>query len=279
MNTTVRTACINGDLSTAEELLMQEIANGENYRSYADRSIVMARKLDWDHALDDATKSISIQPSFIGYVSKGISLCGKKQVRDAKRAFDLASIFTDGDPKTYHLLFLIKSIALFRANQHAEAIRRVRELAAACPDADTTLASRTIEVYLLIQLGNNAMDRACPTEATGHFTAAVNAGTFLTKSPVDSKYEEFVVLFGCDLNSLWQTANQKRCHALLKAGRLAEVFEAFRYMADMSFMQELSTFRDHAPNADATPDMCKYDDENDSISDIDSYIDHVDELA
>jgi hypothetical protein len=44
----------------------------------------------------------------------------------------------------------------------------------------------------------------------------------------------FVQLFGCDFTSLWQTANQKRCHALLRAGRLVEVFEACRYMADMS---------------------------------------------
>jgi hypothetical protein len=44
------------------------------------------------------------------------------------------------------------------------------------------------------------------------------------------------------------------------------------------FIQELSTFQGHAPNADATPDMCKYEDENDSISDIDSDIDHVDDV-
>jgi hypothetical protein len=44
-------------------------------------------------------------------------------------------------------------------------------------------------------------------------------------------------------------------------------------------MQELSAFRDHAPNAVAPPDMCKYDDENDSISDIDSDIDHVDDVV
>jgi hypothetical protein len=44
----------------------------------------------------------------------------------------------------------------------------------------------------------------------------------------------FVQLFGFDLKSLWQTANQKRCHALLRAGRLAEVFDAYRYMTDMS---------------------------------------------
>jgi WD40 repeat protein len=56
-NPTVRNACISGDLSTAEELLTHEIdADGDNYRSYANRSVVMARKLDWDHALDDATK-------------------------------------------------------------------------------------------------------------------------------------------------------------------------------------------------------------------------------
>jgi hypothetical protein len=45
----------------------------------------------------------------MGYISKGIALCGKTQVRDAKEAFDLASIFTDGDPKTYHIIFLIKA--------------------------------------------------------------------------------------------------------------------------------------------------------------------------
>jgi hypothetical protein len=57
MNTVVRNACINGDLPTAEELLTQEIdANDNDYNSYANRSIVMARKLDWNRALDDATK-------------------------------------------------------------------------------------------------------------------------------------------------------------------------------------------------------------------------------
>jgi len=57
MNTAVRNACIKGDLPTAQELLSQDIdANGDNYRSYAHRSVVMARRLDWDNALDDATK-------------------------------------------------------------------------------------------------------------------------------------------------------------------------------------------------------------------------------
>ncbi|OJA09466.1 hypothetical protein AZE42_07148 [Rhizopogon vesiculosus] len=41
-------------------------------------------------------------------------------------------------------------------------------------------------------------------------------------------------LFGWDLKSLWKTSNQKRCLALLRAERLAEAHEAYRYMIDMS---------------------------------------------
>lgn len=53
----MRSACISGDLPTAEELLTKAIdANVDNYRPYAVRSVVMARKLDWDDALRDATK-------------------------------------------------------------------------------------------------------------------------------------------------------------------------------------------------------------------------------
>jgi len=44
-------------------------------------------------------------------------------------------------------------------------------------------------------------------------------------------------------------------------------------------VQELSTFRDNSPRVDRTPDMCKYDDKDDSISDIDSDIDHIDDVV
>jgi hypothetical protein len=50
------------------------------------------------------------------------------------------------------------------------------------------------QVYLRIQMGNIALDRACPAEAANHFTAAVNTGTFLSKSAIDSRYEEFVMV-------------------------------------------------------------------------------------
>ncbi|OJA07542.1 hypothetical protein AZE42_08518 [Rhizopogon vesiculosus] len=46
----------------------------------------------------------------------------------------------------------------------------------------------------------------------------------------------------------------------------------------IGFMKELSTFQDHVLKAESTPDRCKYDDGNGSISDIDSDIEHVDNV-
>lgn len=145
--------------------------------------------------------------------------------------FDLAFTSTDGDSLTTQFLFLIKvseyftrircfirgfqAIALFNANNHEEAMRFVQELAA-WPNADP-LASRVVEVsnirlskprfvcslillcfahqaYLRVQLGNIAMDNALYKEAVDHFTAAVNAGAFFSKSDIHSMYEGFVVV-------------------------------------------------------------------------------------
>ncbi|KAG1752319.1 WD40-repeat-containing domain protein [Suillus paluster] len=233
ISATARDACITGDLPTAEELLTKEIdADDKNYNSYANRSFIMARKLDWDHALCDAIKSVSIQPSLIGYIAKVIALCGKQQVQDAVKAFDVAFAFTHADPKTTHFLFLIKAIALFNAHNQEEAVLPVQELAAH-PNADP-LATRVVEAYLRVQLGTSAMDAALHDEAADHFTTAVNAGASFAQSDIHSMYEDFVVLFGWNLKSLWQTANQKRCQALLRAGQFGEAFEAYRYMMEMS---------------------------------------------
>jgi hypothetical protein len=58
MNSTARDACITGNLTSAQELLTHEIETDVNdYASYANRSFVMARKHDWDRALDDAIKA------------------------------------------------------------------------------------------------------------------------------------------------------------------------------------------------------------------------------
>ncbi|KAG2341477.1 hypothetical protein BDR05DRAFT_965159 [Suillus weaverae] len=228
--TTARDACINGDLSTAEELLTQGIrTNANDYTSYAHRSFVLARKHDWDHALEDAIKSISIQPSLTGFISKGIALCGQGHIREARAAFDVASLFTNQDSKTNHFLLLIKAIAVFSADQHDEAMVLIKELAAACPTSD--LGCRVVEIYLRVLLGINAFDGARHDEAADHFTAAVNSGAFSSKD-FHEIYEDLTVLFGWDLESLCLTAHQKRCQAFLSAGKPDEALEAHKYMMD-----------------------------------------------
>ncbi|KAG2335872.1 hypothetical protein BDR05DRAFT_971370 [Suillus weaverae] len=232
IDTTARDACIAGELATADRLLTQEInTDSSDYNSYANRSFVMARKADWDRALDDALKSISIQPSLMGCISKGIAHCGKRQFQDAMKAFDLAFMFVDEDLNKTRLLLLIKAIALFNANQHEEAILRVQELATTRPNPNT-LACNIVEAYLHVQMGINALDDARRNEAAGHFIAAVNAINFPSTSAIHSKYDIFVVLFGWDIKSLWRTAHQNWCHELLQAGRLPEAIKAYRYMMD-----------------------------------------------
>ncbi|KAG1732343.1 hypothetical protein EDB19DRAFT_1912066 [Suillus lakei] len=202
INTTARNACIAGDLSNAEQLFTQEInTDASNYNAYANRSFIMSRTHHWDHALQDAIKSIAIQPSLTGYISKGIALYGK------------------GD-----------AIAMFNADQHEEALILLRELAAACPNNDT--ACLIVEAYLRVELGNDAMNDVYHNDAADHFTAAVNSNALSSTSTIHPMYKDFVVLFGWDLTSLWQNAHQKRCDALLRAGRLEDALESYRHMMD-----------------------------------------------
>jgi hypothetical protein len=59
--TTARHACTTGDLSTAEDLLTQDIHTDANdHTLYAHRSFVMAQQHNWDHALQDAIKVSNI---------------------------------------------------------------------------------------------------------------------------------------------------------------------------------------------------------------------------
>ncbi|KAG1774403.1 heterokaryon incompatibility protein-domain-containing protein [Suillus placidus] len=210
-------------------LLTQDIhTHASDYTLYAHRSFVLARKLDWDHALEDAIKSISIQPSLTGFISKGIALCGQGHVREARAVFDVASISTDQNLKTNHFLLLTKAIALFSADKHDEAILLVKELAAVCPTLDP-LGCHVVETYIRVQLGINAFDSAHHDEATDHFTVAVNSGAFSSKY-IHQIYEDLTVLFGWDLESLCLTAHQKRCQAFLSAGKPDEALEAHQYM-------------------------------------------------
>jgi tetratricopeptide (TPR) repeat protein len=230
---TIRIASITGDLSTAEKVLTQEItADTKNFASYANRSFVMARKLNWENALQDANKSLAVRTSLAGYIAKGIALSGKQLVEDARTCFDLAFTFTHGNMDATVFLYFIKAIALFNANRHKEAVLRVEQLASD-PSADP-LACGVVVASLRVQLGTIAFNCAHHIEAIEHFTAAVKASTFLAKSAAPAACEAFTVLFGWDIAALWQTSNKKLILALLGAGRLGEAFESYRFAMNAS---------------------------------------------
>ncbi|KAG2066061.1 hypothetical protein BDR04DRAFT_108414 [Suillus decipiens] len=65
---------------TAEKVLIIDIDfDANDHIAYANHAIVMARKSNWDQAFLDAFRSVSIQPSLVGHISKGIALCGKSR--------------------------------------------------------------------------------------------------------------------------------------------------------------------------------------------------------
>ncbi|KAG2127088.1 hypothetical protein BD769DRAFT_1387971 [Suillus cothurnatus] len=135
----------------------------------------MARKLNWENALQDANKSLDIRTSMAGYIAKGIALCGKQLVEDARTAFDLAFTFTHGNMDA-------TAIALFNATRHKEALLRVEQLSV-YPSADP-LACGVVMASLRLQLGIIAFNGARHSEAIEHFTAAVKASTFLLNLPL-----------------------------------------------------------------------------------------------
>ncbi|KAG2102335.1 hypothetical protein BD769DRAFT_179948 [Suillus cothurnatus] len=192
----------------------------------------MARKLNWENALQDANKSLDIRTSMAGYIAKGIALCGKQLVEDARTAFDLAFTFTHGNMDATVFLYLIKAIALFNATRHKEALLRVEQLSV-YPSADP-LACGVVMASLRLQLGIIAFNGARHSEAIEHFTAAVKASTFLAKSAAPAACEAFTVLFGWNIGALWKTSNKKLILALLAAGRLGEAFESYRFAMDAS---------------------------------------------
>ncbi|KAG2349796.1 hypothetical protein BDR05DRAFT_972738 [Suillus weaverae] len=229
INTIVPNAFIGESLHPDEELPPTQETNDtgdNNHDSYANHSIVRARNSKWDNALQDAVKSIAIQPSLLGYISKGIALCGNKQLYDAMEAFDLTFIFLNHDPITIDSLLLIKAVALFNA---------VQELAATYQHSDTLPCSivnvslisdltsfltleRTHQSYLCIQLAIIAFDTGCITNL------------FSRGALLEPRLKIFMVLLGWDLDSVWQTVNQRRCEAFLRADQVFEAVESHQYM-------------------------------------------------
>ncbi|KAG2362525.1 hypothetical protein BDR07DRAFT_1026955 [Suillus spraguei] len=149
-------------------------------------------------------------------------------------AFDIASTFTNEDSNPNHLLFLIKALFLFSANEHWDAIIRIEELTCHSSSDIDPIPSRIVKAYLRVQIRIIALKGKRYNDAIDHSTVAVNASNFFVKIEIHSKYEVFTELFGWNLKSLWQTTIQQRCLALLNAGRHGEALESYHSVMEKS---------------------------------------------
>ncbi|KAG1890913.1 WD40-repeat-containing domain protein [Suillus subluteus] len=235
IDTAASDASITGDLDTAKELLTQKISTGDKCHDiYANRSLLRARHFEWDDALQDAAKSIAIQPSLLGYISKGIALCGKDQLCSAMEAFDLSSVFLNYDPIAIDLVLLIKAVALFNANCHDEAMRRLEDLSTAYQHLHTRSRS-IVNIYLRALLALAAFEDGRYSEASDLLNDSIQsiADWFSRRTLFEPELKLFAVLFGWDLDALWQTVNQRRCDVFLRVDRVIEAAESHQYMMRM----------------------------------------------
>jgi tetratricopeptide (TPR) repeat protein len=170
----------------------------------------------------------------LGYISKGIALCGNDHLCDAMEAFDLSFVFLNHDPIAINLVLLIKAVALFNANCHDEAMRRLNDLAIA--DQHSHTRSRSIvNLYIRALLALAAFDDGRYSEAADLLNDSILsiADWFSRRTSFEPELKLFTVLFGWDLDSLWQTVNQRRCDVFLLTDRIIEAVESHQYMMRM----------------------------------------------
>ncbi|KAG1724724.1 hypothetical protein EDB19DRAFT_1834057 [Suillus lakei] len=101
------------------------------------------------------------------------------------------------------LFTVFVAVALFNAGCHDGALQRVQELATASQHLDTTPTCSIVNMSFVSDL-----------------TSFLLSNTLLSR----------IYLFGWDFDSLWQTGNQKRCDAFLRADLVIQAIKSYQYM-------------------------------------------------
>jgi WD40 repeat protein len=207
-----------GKLTTVIEIFTRIItADSHDFICFAHRSIIYARMGQWELALKDAIRSITIQKSLIGYLAKAIAHFGMKQTREANVAFDLALRFTVGDSAAHHLLVLIRAIATFNAGAYEDALMYVNDMAEVSFDADL-LICQIVQVYFYAELAFAASKSNNRDKANEYIDLAIQIANSCYLQTMDfSIYKEFLVIFGWNLNTLWHTVKRYKCLILFRS--------------------------------------------------------------
>ncbi|KAF8434726.1 hypothetical protein L210DRAFT_3552125 [Boletus edulis BED1] len=186
-----------GDLTRVEELLIADTTRPSSplhrARALAYRALVRSRSKHWDTAIDDAKKSIEIQPSVIGYVANAVAHIGNDEHETAIRIFDL--VFAHGLPSENKLLLLIKAIILFECGRHDNAILRVSDLISIVDDVSLYI---TVRAQMHLLLGTMSMQGGDDKRAIELFKRAQEAVPFRH----DSYLTLISLIFGWDFDKL-----------------------------------------------------------------------------
>ncbi|KAF8547410.1 TPR-like protein [Imleria badia] len=187
-----------------------------SHHVFATRALVRARLRQWDAAIEDAKKSIKIQPSVIGYVAQSVALVGNEERYKAYRACDIA--FEQFRSSHVSFLLLIKAIVVFMAGEHEDAISRVDDLISMIHFNSTCYM---VQAYMYFLLGNSHMDRRNFQDAIQSFRRArAQLHNHTSQPPLVVS-----LITGWKFDTLGITIQQQLCEALCAAGHAKEAGE------------------------------------------------------
>ncbi|KAI9458227.1 hypothetical protein HD554DRAFT_2177419 [Boletus coccyginus] len=226
------------DLVKAEEILSSEIERGLTPLNYhlANRALVRARRQQWDGALEDAQSSLLIKPSLVGLLAKGLAQIGQGEYDTTVEGLDDALERCDQEEKDF--VHMVKTIALFDAGYHDEAIRRVNDLIVRSsgvkqPYAFIQASGFVARMYAL--LAADAMNSQEYTKATSLFVQA----RYLCPGEYP-EMDTLSLISGWVFDGLRLAIYRQSCEASYAARRAQEVLDTIREMENI-FRDEMES--------------------------------------
>ncbi|KAH7905044.1 hypothetical protein BJ138DRAFT_1165467 [Hygrophoropsis aurantiaca] len=219
-------AWVQDELEKAEAIFTQKImlAQNPNHHLLANRALLRARLQGWEGAINDAEKSIEIQPSVIGYIAKSVALVGDGRVKDGYRACDLA--FAHCDSNDVDFLLLVKSIIICVAEDYEDAMLRVSDLITIAEDKSIYYS---VQAHMHFLLGSAQLARGEQESAVQSFTHAQQLASRWLDSP---RLRMISLVFGWSFEDLYIRIQRGLCEALYTAGRTHEAISILRKMMD-----------------------------------------------
>ncbi|KAF8129217.1 hypothetical protein EV363DRAFT_1169374 [Boletus edulis] len=193
----------------------------KRHLALATRALVRSQLQHWDLAIEDAKKSIGIEPSVTGYIAMSVALIGNGQKEQGCRVFDLA--FRHCDPTHMDTLLLIKAIVLFMAGKHNEAVSRVGDLIAVIKfNAVYSVA------MMHLQLGNSHMESGDYESAIHSFELARSRMRYRVRL----SFSIVSLISGWRFDDLAITIRQRLCEALYAAGHTMDAGKSLLELVD-----------------------------------------------